>query len=413
MYNNYKPRIYALRGTPQPPQTPTFPRCYNLGVWGGCGCGAVERIIEKEQRRIEIRKIDEKRIRNKLKLRVGEVEAVNPKVDGLEHISVYLPIHLQMYTAGAVFYTGVVTFESRYALKEQRRRPEESTIQLPLTTPTIALSSERQEEKSLPRWLSPRVSDKKTKKRNKVITIKKYGQQQRIKAGTKTMITERDIKIMAEINRHGFMGAEEVSRVFTMPVRVAYTRLQKLVEAGLVKHERILHAYPGVYWLTFSGKGACNSSLSTMSAPSAGTFEHELKTVRLYLALKAKYGDKLISWQTARELRSNKFNISGDPEDGFKAAKSHTPDALLVFDGVPSLLKYALELELSIKSTPRLKGIIENYTAALHRGQLDRVVYYCGNDTIKKRMEDMLKTSPMAAKFQVITVKDETDGLPK
>ena len=366
MYNGCESLNMALQGTPQPLQTSTFPRCYNLEVWSGCGWSAIKKIIKKEQIKIEINK--EKR-NNKIKFRSGEIE-------------------------------------------QRRKRREESPIPFPLTTPTIALSSERgeqKEQKKLSRWFRPRVS----KTEYKSAATKKYWQQQTIKAGAKAVITERDIKIMAEINRHGFMGAEEISRAFTMPVRVAYTRLQKLVETGFVKHERILHAYPGVYWLTFSGKGACNSSLSTLGTPSAGTFEHELKTVRLYLAVKAKYGDKLIRWQTARELRSNKFNISGDPEAGFKAAKSHTPDALLILDNEPGLSKYALELELSIKSTPRLKSIIENYTAALHRGQLDRVVYYCGNDTIKKRLEDMMTTSAMAGKFQVITVKDETDGLPK
>jgi DNA-binding Lrp family transcriptional regulator len=230
------------------------------------------------------------------------------------------------------------------------------------------------------------------------------------KAGVKAMITERDIAILQEVNRHGFMGVAEISRTFKMPERVAYTRLQKMTEAGLLKHERILYAYPGVYWLTFVGRGVCKSSLSTLNRPSIGTFEHDMKLLRLCLALKEKYAEKLTAWMTPRELRANKFNLHTTSSNGFKAAKSHTPDALLGIDTGSGITKIALELELSVKSTPRLKNIIEKYTVALHQGQVARVMYYCGSETIKRRVMEVMKMSEMANLFQITVIQGDTDG---
>jgi DNA-binding Lrp family transcriptional regulator len=221
----------------------------------------------------------------------------------------------------------------------------------------------------------------------------------RQKAKKKAVITERDIAIMQEINRHGFMGAEEISRTFKMANMTAYKRLEKLQETGLIKHARILYAYPGVYWLTFAGKGTCKSGLSTISTISAATFEHDMRLLRLSLDLKAKYGERLREWRTPRELRAQKYNIYEDKESGFKAMKSHTPDALIVMDagGGAALTKIALELELSPKSTPRLKGIVESYAIALRRGRINRVVYYCSSEAIKRRVKEHIERSDTAS----------------
>ena len=212
---------------------------------------------------------------------------------------------------------------------------------------------------------------------------------------------------MQEINRHGFMGAEEVSRVFKMAKMTAYIRLQKLVEISLIKHARILYAYPGVYWLTFAGKGTCKSGLSTISTVSAATFEHDMRLLRLSLNLRERYSGKLKDWQTPRELRARKFNLYGDTASGFKAMKSHTPDALITMDlGGTVSAKIALELELSPKSTPRLKEIIEGYAAALQQGRINRVVYYCAGETIKRRVIDHIERTNTANLFQVAVLQE-------
>jgi hypothetical protein len=368
--------------------TSTFPRCYNVEVKVECSCGAVG-ILKKEEKEEERNKIE---IGNRREVREREKEKASGQ-------------------GGRLLASG------------PRSRPESAT---PPLKPPLGQPFPREKEtkvhkietRELPTKASLKIEKKSTFKCGAFRCQKKpqnsqQGLKIKTKAGEKIILTERDIAILKEINRYGFLGVDEIMQIFRMSVKIVYFRLKKMVEAGLLKHERILHAYPGVYWLTFAGKGACNSNLSTISSPSVGTFAHDISLARLYLSLRDRYGEKLVSWATPRELRANKFNLCDTLVQGFAAVKSHTPDGLLVLNGEAGTVKAALELELSAKSTPRLKSIIGNYANGLRGGQVNRVIYYCGDDAIKRRVMEAVRTSDAQGLFHVTVVQNETSGLKK
>jgi len=211
------------------------------------------------------------------------------------------------------------------------------------------------------------------------------------------VITERDKQILNVINRFGFMTVIEVAAIFNMQEQRAYARLKVLNDAGLIKHERILHSYPGAYWITREGRETSGSLLTPIREPRLATFEHELKVIQVYLALKNKYGDNLI-WITAREILSGKIADAKTTKEAFRLLKSKIPDALILRDGK----RFAIEVELSLKSTPRLKKILADYSANMSKGVFDGVLYYTDKDTIAERLEKLISTTAFAGQFRII-----------
>lgn len=216
------------------------------------------------------------------------------------------------------------------------------------------------------------------------------------------VITERDIAIMQEINRFGFMTVAEVARLFSIQEQRAYHRLKIMCNFELLQHQRLLHNIPGAYWLTRHGQNACKSALSPIKAPRLATFEHELRVIRVYLNLRERYGSAL-SWITPREILSTKVAQAQTFKQAFAAMKSKTPDGIAMHD----TKRFAIEVELSLKGNVRLKKIIADYARSIHESTFDAVLYYTDQQHIAKKLEDIIAAvaGSTTARFKIGMLK--------
>lgn len=191
-------------------------------------------------------------------------------------------------------------------------------------------------------------------------------------------VTDRDLELLRFAAAHRFVLACHVQALWGSDRAVSYRRLSGLTRAGLLAHERIFHAQPGVYRATAGGLDAIDSPLPT-PAVDLRTYRHDVGTAWLWLAARAgTYGSPLELW-TERELRSHDRRdlTSGDEPlgveiDGYDRAgqpRLHHPDVLVITAGRHGT---ALELELSLKSRRRLERILLGYATSPH---VDRAMY--------------------------------------
>ena len=198
-------------------------------------------------------------------------------------------------------------------------------------------------------------------------------------------ITERDQKILREINRFGYADIQYIASFFNWQPKLAYRRLLKLTQHGFLKHQQLLYGFPGIYWSTTLGKAISQDPLPTIRRINLNTFSHQLKTLHLSLALIAKHGGQFI---TEREIRQSL---------GFTAIKEkrHIPDGLLLLDDK----KIAIEVELTVKSACRLEKIMRHYQRDF---SYDQVWYYCGTPEVKNKI-DRLRNNAEIVLTQLIT----------
>jgi hypothetical protein len=216
-------------------------------------------------------------------------------------------------------------------------------------------------------------------------------------------ITENDIAILTTINRFGFMTVREIAKITGRLETVVYSRLKVLCDYELLENQRLFYGKPGAYWLTYQGKIACESPLSTIKGPRIATYNHDLCVIAVYIELKKKYGEKL-SWLTAREIMSEKFAASKNgeaspPRNALAPIKGHIADGVALFDDK----KFAVEVELSMKGPARLKKIIAEYVKALNSGIFNAVLYDTNNPHIADRLKEVITavTGQLAGHFRI------------
>jgi len=83
-------------------------------------------------------------------------------------------------------------------------------------------------------------------------------------------LTERDTEILQFINSFGFCEIPQIESRFEVTKRRSYQILERLITAGLVKHERVLHGKHGIYRLT--AKGASYTDLPASSRITMNTY---------------------------------------------------------------------------------------------------------------------------------------------
>lgn len=216
----------------------------------------------------------------------------------------------------------------------------------------------------------------------------------------KKVITERDREIIGLINRFGFITADRLSQVYRISESRIRRRLKILCDYGFLKHERILHAYPGAYWATREGKELSDSLLTPIRIPRFATFEHELSVFDVFIDFKTRYEDSF-TWITARELMSNQMAEARNTKEAFKLLKTKIPDALVLRGDK----KFAIEVELSVKGLVRLKKILSDYNTNLAKGVFDGVLYYTDKSNIEDRLENLIKQLSLAERFRILRIK--------
>ncbi|GHV48768.1 hypothetical protein FACS1894204_13160 [Synergistales bacterium] len=214
-------------------------------------------------------------------------------------------------------------------------------------------------------------------------------------------ITERDRQIIALINKFGFFTADRLSKIYAISQNRIYRRLKVLHDNKLLQYKRFLNAYPGVYWPTKDGKELSDSQLTPIHAPRIATFEHELRVIDVYISVKEKYGDS-VQWITAREIISNRIAEARDAKEVLQVLKSKIPDAILIRENK----KFAVEVELSVKSRQRLKKILTNYAVSLTQSIFDGVLYYITKKSVAERLERLITETNLTGQFRILRLEE-------
>src|SRR6185437_4431525 len=117
------------------------------------------------------------------------------------------------------------------------------------------------------------------------------------------MVTERDVQLLQFINEFGFCEMPYLQKRFGLKKTRSYQLVNRLMQKGLLQHERVFHERHGLYRLT--KKGAAFTALTELAKVPVGNYEHQLKIIDVYLKLKKLYPDS--TWISERQLEQEKF----------------------------------------------------------------------------------------------------------
>lgn len=179
-------------------------------------------------------------------------------------------------------------------------------------------------------------------------------------------LTARDRDILKFINAVGWCTAPQIQERFEMKWWTFYRVMKRLLKAELVVHQQVKFEWHGDYYL--SSLGAGYTDLPPIDRISKGIYDHQKILVDVILKLRKLYPDAV--WVSERHLIQQKFQY-GVGRGG------HISDGVLIF---PDDKKIAIEVELSLKSKQRLRGIFNAYAGTL---AYKEVWYYCA-DTVMR-----------------------------
>jgi len=188
------------------------------------------------------------------------------------------------------------------------------------------------------------------------------------------MISETEIGILRFVNEFGFCEINQIMKRFGMKKSTAYLSMQLLIRLGLVIQARIIQGRRGAYIVTHRGITLLELDLPQVRKISLVTYEHHLVVIDVYLKLKDLYPHAV--WVSERRL--NRTMGSGKNE--------HLPDGALIF---PNDIRYAIEIEKSLKARDRLEKILFGYGL---QDTFKEVWYFCSQDvfpTVKEISNNM------------------------
>lgn len=162
-------------------------------------------------------------------------------------------------------------------------------------------------------------------------------------------LVERDYLILKEIERWRVVTGKHICALaeFTGQ-RACDRRLHKLIEAQYIGRKRILYGFPGIYYLTNSGKTLIGITGRTESI-KIEQIAHDIAVLDTAIYFNKKYNIAFSDMLTEKKLHQ---------QDGFGVRK-HKPD--FIFSYKEKIC--CLEVELSLKSKERFsKNIISNFT---------------------------------------------------
>lgn len=194
-------------------------------------------------------------------------------------------------------------------------------------------------------------------------------------------LTERDQDILTFINEFGFCEMPQLDKRFSLNKPRNYEIMRRLVNNGLLIHERILHNHHGVYRL--SPEGARCTNLPSLARVPLATYRHDLLVVEVHLRLRLEHPDA--RWISARHLMQEKHQ-HGVGKTG------HLPDGILVFENGEQI---AIEVELTPKGKNRLERILRGYGGAF---EYKEVRYYCSKETEARTAHMVTKMSSIKEK---------------
>ena len=196
-------------------------------------------------------------------------------------------------------------------------------------------------------------------------------------------ITERDISILQFINDFGFCEMPHIDKRFNLKKPRNYQIINRLIDAGLVKHERIFFGRHGIFRL--SNAGAKYTKLPPLFRLALANYSHDMALIEVHLKLRKQYPEA--EWMSERQLKRDKF-FDGIGKWG------HLPDGMLFF---PDGKHVAIEVELTLKGTHRTQRILKEYSAQF---SVKEVWYYCA-DNILQSMRKLGEKMPFIHFFNL------------
>lgn len=178
-------------------------------------------------------------------------------------------------------------------------------------------------------------------------------------------ITDRDVEIMKFINESGFCITPHLERRFSIKNWRVYQLMKRLVDAELVRQERLFYGKPNVYYLT--NQGAEFTDLPAMPKINLGIYEHQITLTSVAIKLRELYPSA--TWTSERKLKHDNFFLG-------IGVRGHVADGVLALDDNHQV---SIEVELTLKSKHRLEGILKSYAARL---AFKEVWYFCSPGVI-------------------------------
>lgn len=126
--------------------------------------------------------------------------------------------------------------------------------------------------------------------------------------------------------------------------RATDKRLKKLVDNGYLERKKYVYGIAGIYQITpFAGR---IFNLGNINKVRLEQLEHDIAVVDTYLYFKERFGLKSSDVESEKEQRSKQGFIT----------RGHVPDFIINYQDK----KYAVEVELSLKSKDRFHNNVKN-----------------------------------------------------
>lgn len=219
--------------------------------------------------------------------------------------------------------------------------------------------------------------------------------------GHEATVTGRDLAMLQWIARCRFAAADQIAARFEIHSTKCYRRIKPMIQADLVKRERLLHNQPGAIHITRKGMRTIGIS-ADMPVPtiSLQSFLHDYAVVWEQINLERKECEVL----TEREMRHLARAGDGDYQVRIPAthqdnSATHMPD--LAFR-IGSDWR-ALEVELNAKSESRLRAILTGY---LVNDLYASVVYCVPNTDAVKRVKNVGDAVGLGKRLRVVLTSE-------
>jgi len=172
-------------------------------------------------------------------------------------------------------------------------------------------------------------------------------------------------RLLTWLGRLGVAGIEPIQGALGLSRAVAYKHVARLAAAGLVVRIAPSDGGGGVVAITRAGarlareRGADGMVSPRSTAPSSAVHGRAVSWVAAAAEVRG------FEWLGPADLRSRGWRVSRD--DGAR----HVPDLGYVDAG----RRTAIEVELHLKTRPRLRAILRGYRDVIRAGQLDELIY--------------------------------------
>ena len=202
-------------------------------------------------------------------------------------------------------------------------------------------------------------------------------------------ITDRDEAIVRFVGLQVAVEARQIAAWQQMDKAHVFRRCKRLVELGLLRHERVVHGRPGLYLATRAGLEFAELELPVAKL-NLWSYAHALELVWLQIDLEREFGPERVL--SERQIRSAEFPAAWAAKRSYERHRPHYalsgsggprslhfPD-LVVDGGAPGGGLLFVELELSVKASERRREIVCSYVRSSH---VERVRYYAAGEALR------------------------------